>query len=149
MPSPLRWRHRSSELICHIDVIALMGVIFVVLFIFMTDTRDMIRVASVDLAKVVSPRPMRAADREDANIVAVTRDGKVFFRNEMVRVEGLPEKIRSAVKNGAENRVYIKSDARAKYAWVKEVLDEVRASGVEKVGFLVDQRKVPPQPSKM
>lgn len=96
------------------------------------------------MPKVSRPIFMAGADREDAMLVAIHRDGKVFFRSDPVMVEWLPDRIRNAVKDGAENRVYIKSDARAKYGWVKEVLDEVRAAGVEKVGFLVDQRKADP-----
>jgi len=141
MPSPRRWRRRSSELICHIDVIGFFGVTFVMLTIFMAQPLHPHGGTSVDMAKVSRPINMRAADKEDAIIIAITREDKVIFRKERVRVEWLPRKIRDAVKNGAENRVYIKSDGRAKYGWVKEVLDEVQASGVEKVGFLVDQRK--------
>ena len=106
------------------------------------------RSVSVDMPKVIHPAFMPSADKEDAMIVAVNREGRLFFRAEPVKVEWLPEKIRTAVKNGAENHVYIKSDARAKYGWVKEVLDEVRASGVEKIGFLVDQHRAPVPPTQ-
>lgn len=95
---------------------------------------------AVDLAKVSSPSPMRAADREDTLIVAVMRDGKVFFGRESIPLENLPAKIRAGINRGAENKVYIKADARAKYASVKEVLDGIHAAGVEKIGILVEQR---------
>lgn len=140
-----RRRLRSNYLLCYIDASAFIAVM---LFLFTLFANPDVAWwfyphsgVSVDMAKVRNPISMRAADKEDAIFVTVSRDGKVFFRNEIVRVEWLPAKIREAVKDGAENRVYIKSDARAKYGWVKEVLDEVQASGVEKVGFLVDQRR--------
>jgi biopolymer transport protein ExbD len=38
-----------------------------------------------------------------------------------------------------ERKVYIRADGRAWYGTVKEVLDGVRAAGVEKVGFLLEQ----------
>jgi biopolymer transport protein TolR len=145
-----RTRLRSNYLMCYIDANALVAVL---LFLFSLFANPYVswwfypHSVSVDMANVGGPVSMSAADKEDAIIVAVTREGRLFFRNEPVKVEWLPEKIRGAVKKGAENRVYIKSDARAKYGWVKEVLDEVRTSGVEKIGFLVDHRKAkPPTP---
>jgi biopolymer transport protein TolR len=127
---------------CHIDVSAFVGITLVVLCIFMSPTVDMPR-PSVDLAKAGSPVAMRAADKENALVVAVNREGKVFFRTDPVSVEQLPAKIREGVSQGAERKVYIKADARAKYGWVKEVLDSVQSSGVEKIGFLVENRRTP------
>jgi biopolymer transport protein ExbD len=59
-------------------------------------------------------------------------------------IDNLPDYIRDGVKHGAENRVYIKADARAKCGAVKEVIDDVHSSGVEMIGFLADERKAPP-----
>jgi biopolymer transport protein ExbD len=86
---------------------------------------------------------MHAADREDAMLIAIQRDDRVFFRTDPVRLSDLPGRIRESVSHGAERRVYIRADARAKYAWVAEVLDSVHTGGIEKVGFLVNQRRDP------
>lgn len=86
---------------------------------------------------------MRGADREDAMTVAILRDDKVFFRNEGVTPDQLPSKIRESISQGSEKEIYIWADARAKYGWVAEVLDNVRSAGVEKIGFLVERRPTP------
>ena len=69
---------------------------------------------SVDLAKVSSPTEMRGADREDALVVAITRDGQVWFATDRITAENLPAAIRERVLRGAERRVYIKADMRAR-----------------------------------
>jgi biopolymer transport protein TolR len=137
---------RSNRLICNIDVTAFAGVMVALVAVFMLPAMvvDHPRGVSVDLAKIGHPIPMRAAEREDALLIAVTRDGRVFFRTECVRPEQLPAKIRDSVSHGAEKRVYIRADARAKYSSVAEVLDNVHAAGIEKIGFLVDQRRTVP-----
>ncbi len=84
---------------------------------------------------------MRGANREGALVVGVLRDGKVFFRTEQVTTAELPGKIRDGISQGAERKIYIKADIRGRYATVKEVLDAVRASGVENVAFLTEQRR--------
>jgi biopolymer transport protein TolR len=100
----------------------------------------------VDLPHVGHPVSMAHADREDAILIAVTRDDKIFFRADKVSLDQLPAKIRESLNQGSEKKVYIRADARAKYVWVAEVLDNVRSTGVERIGFLVDQRR-PPAPN--
>jgi len=134
-------RHRPNQLICSINVAGFVGVMLALLYLLMPWRADEYRGPAVDLAKVSAPVPMRAADREDAMIVAITRDDHIFFRTDNVRIDELPGKIRESVSRGSERKVYIKADARAKYVWVSEVLDNVRSAGIEKIGFLVDQRR--------
>jgi biopolymer transport protein TolR len=98
---------------------------------------------SADLAQADHPISMPKAVREDAMVVAVMRDGKVFFGTDRIKPWNLPVKIRDSVSHGAERKVYIKADARAKYGAVKDVLDGVRSSGIEKIGFLVERRRTP------
>jgi biopolymer transport protein TolR len=131
---------------CHIDVSAFVGITLVVLCIFMSPTVDMPVRPSVDLAKVGSPVTMRAALKEDAMVIAVNREGKVYFGTDPVSPSKLPDRIRECVSHGAERKVYIRADARAKYGWVAEVLDSVRSAGIEKIGFLVEPRRPNPGP---
>jgi biopolymer transport protein TolR len=84
---------------------------------------------------------MRGADREDALVVAITRDGNVWLVADQVQLENLPAAIRERVSRGAERRVYIKADMRARYGGVKQVLACVRAAGIDKVAFIVDRHR--------
>lgn len=143
----LRSRANSAKPISQINMAAFAGVMFVLVFALMvvgvgaTSPR---RGTSVDLPKVWHPVEMRRADREDALIVGIERDGKVYFRNERVTADELPAKIAEGLAHGSERRVYIRADARARYGDVSAVLDGVRSAGVENVVFIVEQRKVRP-----
>jgi biopolymer transport protein ExbD len=85
---------------------------------------------------------MPRANREDALLVTVMRDGMTYFQNSRVVPNQMPAMIRDGVNRGAEQKVYIRADARARYGTVAAVLDAVHAAGVEKVTFLVGQRRV-------
>jgi len=144
-----RSRNRSNELICSINVAGFASVMLVFLYVFMSPCAiPPMRGLSVDLARVAAPTYMGAADREDALLVAVQRDGRLYLRNEAVSIDALAAKIRQGISRGSEKKVYLKADARAKYADVKEVLDAVHAAGVDKIGILVDQRRPPSQSSQ-
>jgi len=96
---------------------------------------------SVDLAKVNNPEQMPDADKEDALIVAVMRTGDVFFGNDKLPLDQLTGKIKDRLANKSDKRVYIRADARAKFGRVVEVVDDIRAAGVDQLGLLTDQRK--------
>src|ERR1051326_6530014 len=101
-------RDHKNRLICRIDVAGLLPIILVLLFImpgFLSIT-DLPFEPSVDLAKVRHPTQAPRADREDAIIVAVQRDGRIFFRRNPASSEMLAEQIRSAVNRGSDTRVY-------------------------------------------
>ncbi len=77
-------------------------------------------------------------------MVTIERDGQVFLGNDKVIVSQLHTKISEGLDRGSERRIYIQSDARAKYGSVVEVLDAVRSAGVENVAFLVLERSARP-----
>jgi biopolymer transport protein TolR len=87
------------------------------------------------------PVSMPGARREDALTVDIVRDGSIYFGKGRIRPSDLPSQIRERVDRGAEKKVYIRADARARYVTVREVLDAVHSAGLEKIAFLVYQRR--------
>ena len=84
---------------------------------------------------------MPGALRDDATVVAIKRDGKVFLGHDEVLLDNLPAKIRASVSRGGEHKVYINVDRLAKYKNVGEVVVAVRSADVENIGFLVSEAK--------
>ncbi|MBI3933706.1 MAG: biopolymer transporter ExbD [Acidobacteria bacterium] len=124
------------------NVVPMCDIMLVLLIIFMVITPMLQKGVSVDLAKAVNPRSMQDADRDDAIIVAITRDGKVFLGGDQTRPEELVEKVQDMIANRVDKTVYLKSDARAKYETVVEVVDEIRAAGVDQLGLITEKVEV-------
>ncbi|MGH9664577.1 MAG: ExbD/TolR family protein, partial [Bryobacteraceae bacterium] len=84
---------------------------------------------------------MQAADKEDAVLIAVTRDGKVFLSpgNSKVTPDELPPKVRDLLTNKLDKMCYIKADSRARYEIIENVVDNLRAAGVDDIGLLTEQ----------
>jgi len=145
-------RNEGSKVTSDINVTPMVDVMLVLLIIFVVITPMLQKGVSVDLAKVNNPEQMPDADHEDALIVAVMRDGKVFFNNDRIDPDQLTPKVKDRLTNRVDKRVYIRADARAKFGSVVQVVDNVRAAGVDQLGLLTDQRKTtaqapPPPPS--
>lgn len=118
-------------------------VMFVILVPIMTYTRPHSGIG-IDLPKVSQPSSMPGANRKDAMLVTITRDGRVWFGTDPVYDDdSLPDKIRERLNDrDVERKAYIKADWRARWGAVKPVLDGVRSAGIVRVAFLTDQRHV-------
>jgi biopolymer transport protein TolR len=71
-------RNEGANINSNINVTPMVDVMLVLLIIFMVITPMLQRGVSVELAKVNNPESMPDADKEDALLVAVMRDGSVF-----------------------------------------------------------------------
>ena len=121
------------------NVVPMADVMLVLLIIFMVITPMLQKDVSVDMVRTTNPREMPDADKEDAVVVAVTRDGNVFLGATQTAVEELSAKVQELVATRIDKTVYIKSDARAKYERVVAVIDEVRSAGVDQLGLLTEE----------
>ena len=120
------------------NVVPMADIMLVLLIIFMVVTPMLQKGVSVDLVRTRNPRNMPDADKEDAIVVAITRDGKAFLGADQV-AEDLIQKVQEQIANRVDKTVYIKSDARAKYERVVLVVDEIRSAGVDQIGLITER----------
>jgi biopolymer transport protein ExbD/biopolymer transport protein TolR len=128
-----------GEVNCEINVTPMADVMLVLLIIFMVVTPMLQKGVSVELANTANPVDMKEADREDAVLVAVTRDGKFYLGQDRVAIEDLASKVNDLLSGRIEKTVFVKSDRRAKYGDVVQVVDNIRNAGVDKVGLLTER----------
>jgi biopolymer transport protein TolR len=103
---------------------------------------------SVELAVTSHAVAMPDAEKEDALIVAVTHDGRVYFGIDPITPVALAEEVKRDLSSQTEKRLYIKADARIPYANVMKVLDAVRRAGVTAPNLLTNQPETP-EPGKL
>jgi biopolymer transport protein ExbD/biopolymer transport protein TolR len=123
------------------NVVPMADVMLVMLIIFMVVTPMLTKGISVDMVKTQNPIAMQAADKDDAILVAVTREGRVFLGTTQVNPDEIPSKVKDLLANRIDRTCYIRADARARYERVVEVVDNLRAAGVDQVGLLTEQIK--------
>jgi biopolymer transport protein ExbD len=129
----------ESHPVSDINVTPMVDVMLVLLIIFMVITPLLTHGVPVDLVKTNHPIAMQNADKSDAILIAVTRDARVFLNTTQMQAEDLPSKVKDLLTNRLDKTVYIKSDRRAKYEKVVDVVDNLRAAGVDQVGLLTEQ----------
>jgi biopolymer transport protein TolR len=132
----VKWPNRIH---CRIEAYPLGVLAFALLITFMIGTARPHHGFSADLPRSRYASPMPRAVREDAQIVSVMPDGQIYYRNLRITTDDLQDQIRESVRNGADRKIYIRADARARYSHVKGVLREISKSGIENVCFLAEK----------
>jgi len=132
-------KHESPPPVNDINVTPMVDVMLVILIIFMVITPMLTKGASVDMVKTKNPIAMQAADKTDAVIVAVTRDGKSYIGNNQVPTDQMAPKVKDLLTNRVDKEVFMRADARARYEKVVEVVNNLRAAGVDQLGLLTEQ----------
>jgi biopolymer transport protein ExbD/biopolymer transport protein TolR len=132
-------KHKAPPPVADINVTPMVDVMLVLLIIFMVITPMLSKGVSVDMAKVKNPIPMQAADKSDAITVAVTKDGKTYLNTTQTPAEDLPPKVKDLLTNRLDKTVFIRADQRARYEKVVDVVDNLRAAGVDNVGLLTEK----------
>src|SRR5262249_23655507 len=94
---------------------------------------------TVDMYKGKNPIAMQDADKSDAIIVAVQRDGGTFLNTTKLPAEDLPPKVKDLLTNRLNKMVFVRADSRARYEKVVDVVDNLRAAGVDQLGLLTDK----------
>ncbi len=123
-----------------INVTPMVDVMLVLLIIFIVITPMLSKGITVEMVKTKNPIKMQAADKEDAVLVAVSRDGKTYLGSAAMAPDALPQKVKDLLTNKLDKMVYLRSDARARYERVVEVVDNLRAAGVDQLGLLTEQQ---------
>src|SRR5215469_11272841 len=139
----MAYKPKAGDQMSAPNVIPMADIMLVLLIIFMVVTPMLQKTHQVDLAPVNNPRDMKDADRDDAIVVAVTRDGSLYMGNTKTTKDEVTGQIKDRIANKLDKTVYVKSDARAKYGDVVAVVDEIRSAGVDQLGLLTEKSQGP------
>jgi biopolymer transport protein TolR len=143
----MRYKPKAPPVMATPNVIPMADIMLVLLIIFMVITPLLQHGVPVNMAKAENAEKMPNADKDDAIIVAVTRDGRTYLSpgNREITVDSITDSVRDLLTGRLDKTVYVRSDARAKYGDVVKAVDAVRSAGVENLGLLTE--KVPPSKS--
>jgi biopolymer transport protein TolR len=134
-------RDEGRKVNSNINVTPMVDVMLVLLIIFMVITPMLQNKVQIDLAKVENATTMPDADKEDAIVVAVTRDGGIYLGQNKVDPAQLGSLVRDKLADKTDKMIYVRADQRAQYKVVEDAIDDVRTAGVEEVGLLTQRRE--------
>ncbi len=132
-----------SKLNSDINVTPMVDVMLVLLIIFMVVTPFLQQGVTVTLPKGPHSDEDPAISKESSIIVAVPVDGTIYVGRDLVSQGELETRIKKMIEGKPIDQrvVYVKADNRVRYDNVVNVIDGIRAAGIDRVGLVVDPGK--------
>jgi biopolymer transport protein TolR len=129
---------RVGPTLAEINVIPLVDVMLVLLIIFMVAAPMLQRGVEVNL-----PKARRTAEISSERIfvdvpASFKQDRRVFLGKESIGMPALAERLRQQLMNKTDKQVFIRGDGELYVQNLIDVLDELKAAGVENVGIVTE-----------
>jgi biopolymer transport protein TolR len=134
-----------SNLQSEINVTPMVDIMLVLLIIFMVVTPLLQHGVTVNLPKDLrNPEEDQRIIKDNSIVIAIPNDGEYYLGKEKISKDQVKDKVEAMLKNikkEDDKIVYIKSGIGVSYGDVVNIINEVRALGVDKIGLVADKKK--------
>ncbi len=124
---------RRAALMAEINVTPMVDVMLVLLIIFMVAAPMLTVGVPVDLPQ--SQAPALNQEREPLT-VTVNDNGEVFLQDTKVAVDEIVPRLNAITKQGYDERIYVRGDARVNYGQVMKVMGTIAGAGFKRVALV-------------
>lgn len=117
-----------------IDMTPMLDIVFIMLIFFIVTT-VFVKPAGIEVTK---PDGQTAVQYKNANIfIAITEDGDVWIDRRQISLEAVRANLEKLLLEQPTDVVFIQADTKAKHGLVIEVMDQVKAAGIDRVAVAV------------
>jgi len=135
----------SSGFTSEINVTPMVDIMLVLLIIFMVVTPMLQHGVTVNLPKdLKNPEEDQRIIKDNSIVISIPKDGEYYLGKDRVNKEQVKDKVEKMlglIKKEEDKVVYIKSSVGVSYGEVVNIINEVRALGVDKIGLVADKKK--------
>ena len=126
----------EDDLVSDINTTPLVDVMLVLLIIFLITIPVVIQTIPLELPK---ERNLPTQTKPENIVIAVNRDGDVFWNNQLVADERkLLDRLKEIAVQKPQPEVHIRGDRDGRYEFVGRVVFACQRAGILKVGFITE-----------
>lgn len=123
----------SDRLMADINVTPFVDVMLVLLVIFMVTAPMMMQGVDVALPEATA-KPIIA--QKENLVITINKEQQVHINDFAVEMDFLRDKLAKILENRSNREVYFKADKSVPYGFVVQVMAEIKAAGVERLGMV-------------
>jgi biopolymer transport protein TolR len=131
-----------SKVNADINVTPMADIMLVLLIIFMITTPLLQTGITVNLPKAKNPLDAPDADKKEAVVVALNREGRIYLAKTPITEADLSEFLVRKFTGGEINKtIYLKADTAVTYGRVVSIVNQCRKAGVDRIGLMTEKEK--------
>lgn len=120
--------------LAEINVTPLVDVMLVLLIIFMISAPLMQSGVTLELPE----GNQSLAQKQNHLVLSIAADGRHYLNDKYLKPQVLIENIKVELANSPDQTVYLRGDVTLTYGKVMEMLNELKAAGIEKVSLVTE-----------
>ena len=128
-------RSATAQPMSDINMTPLIDVMLVLLVIFMITAPLMTSSLKLDLPKTDAAQ---TSDAPQFVSVAIDRQGRLFFGEESLDIEGFTRRVTDAALKNSQTEVQLRADRSVPYGRVAELIGIVQKAGLTRIGFVAE-----------
>ena len=125
----------EQEAISTINTTPLVDVMLVLLIIFLITIPVVVQNVTLDLPR---ERNLPTQTKPENIVIAVDRDGNVFWNNQFVEDRELFNRLKEIAVKTPQPEVHIRGDREGRYEFVGRVVFNCQRAGIMKIGFITE-----------
>jgi biopolymer transport protein TolR len=131
-----------SSVNADINVTPMADIMLVLLIIFMLTIPNLQPGITVNLPKAKNPLDAPDVEKNDAVVVALNREGKIYIGKKQYGEAELYKYLTERFSGGELNKtIFLKGDLNVNYGRVVQIVDGCRSAGVDKIGLMAEKEK--------
>jgi biopolymer transport protein ExbD len=128
-------KEADDDLVSAINTTPLVDVMLVLLIIFLITIPVVIQSIPLELPK---ERNLPTQTKPENIVIAVDKDGTVFWNNQSVDDAKLLERLKEIAVRQPQPEVHIRGDKEGRYEFVGRVVFACQRAGILKIGFITE-----------
>ena len=126
---------KDAEVMVDINTTPLVDVMLVLLIIFLITIPVVVQNIPVELPR---ERNVPTQTKPENIVIAVDRDGNVFWNNGFVDDAELLKRLKEIAVRQPQPEVHIRGDREGRYEFVGRVVYDLQRAGILKIGFITE-----------
>ncbi len=126
---------QEEEVMAAINTTPLVDVMLVLLIIFLITIPVVIQQIPLELPK---ERNIPNQTKPENIVIAVNKDGDVFWNNELVDNRKLLARLKEIAVKLPQPEVHVRADRNARYEFVGSAVFACQRAGILKIGFIIE-----------
>lgn len=125
----------ENEVSSEPNVVPLCDVLLVLLIIFMVVTPLMKK--GIDVRLPVALNTISMPESPEV-VLSIRKDGKMYIGQDLITLDNLQTMIEEAFMTASDKRLYLRADGELEYGNIVDVVEILKAAGVEIVGIITE-----------